>query len=120
MKIRLREIELGSSHVQKSTAFFAQILGCKPTVQEDLTVFDAGLQGLELNLSIHLSPAEVTVSFLTDDLAAMQQKLQAAGMTYEGPSSSHLGMQCLPFKSPDGYLIKVNTPTSSSPNWLKV
>ena len=121
MKIRLHEIELGSADVQKSTNFFQQLLDLKPAVQQNgLTVFQSGQQNLDFNLSNHLAQNTIAVSFLTDDLTAIEQRLKDAGIAYEGPSPSHLGMNCLQFKSPDGHIIKVNTATASSPAWLKV
>ena len=116
MKIRLHEIEFGSNGVEKTTAFYQTIFGLKPSVQQEgLTVFDAGLKGLDFNISNHLPQGTVAVSFLTNDLNEMERRLKEAGISYQGPSSSHLGMTCIEFKSPDGYIIKVNTPGPGSP-----
>lgn len=121
MKVRLHEIELGTSDLQSNTAFFQSLLNVKPVIlQQGLSVFQPGTQGLDFNLSTHVAQGVVVLSFLTDDLTALEQRLKDAGIAYEGPSSSHLGMRCLQFKSSDGYTIKVNEPTSSSPDWLKV
>ena len=47
MRIRLHEIELGSTEVQKTTAFVQTALGLQPTLQQqELTVFDAGCKEL--------------------------------------------------------------------------
>lgn len=116
MKIRLHEIEIGSDDVKQSTNFFQRALGLTPLVQQKgLTVFDAGLQGLDLNVSNHLPKGTVCISFIADDLASVEERLTAAGIAYEGPLPSHLGMTTLQFKSPDGFFIKVNTTTLSSP-----
>lgn len=120
MKIRLHEIELGSSNVQEASTFFQSVFGLKPLVQQDgLTVFDPGTNGLDLNISSHFPKGIVALSFLTDDLEEMENRLKAAGISFDGPASSHLGMRCIMFNSPDGYIIKVNTPEQDSPEWLK-
>lgn len=121
MKIRLHEIELGTEAVRESTGFFQSILGLQPTVQqESLTVFDSGTAGLDFNLSNHLPAGTVAVSFFTDDLPAVEQKLQQAGVKYEGPKASHLGMTAIRFQSPEGFTVVVNTAGPASPGWLRV
>jgi catechol 2,3-dioxygenase-like lactoylglutathione lyase family enzyme len=55
MKIRLHEIELGTGSVEDATRFFQSALGLQTTLkQESLTVFDAGVNGLDFNISTHL------------------------------------------------------------------
>lgn len=121
MKIRLHEIEFGSNDVESTTLFYQTVFGLQPTIQQEgLTVLDAGLKGLDFNLSNHLPQGVLAVSFLTDNLSEIESRLKQAGITYQGPTSSHLDMSCLEFKNPDGYTIKVNTPGPSSPEWLKV
>lgn len=121
MKLRLHEIELGSGDVEKTTSFLQNLFGLQPTVQQPgLTVFDAGLKGLDFNLSNHLPQGIATISFLTDDLVELERRLKDAGVSYAGPFPSHLGMTCIQLNSPDGYVIKVNTPGPETPGWLKV
>jgi hypothetical protein len=120
MKIRLHEIELGSAAVEHSSQLLQTVLGLQSKlVQPELHVLDAGLPQLDFNLSTHHPPGVVALSFLTDDLAAVEERLKAAGITYEGPQPSHLGMQCLLFRDASGYVIKINTPGPDSPEWLK-
>lgn len=73
-----------------------------------------GNYNLDLNTSNHFPQGVTCVSFITDDLKATENRLKAANIPYDGPKPSHLGMTCIQFKDPDGYLIKVNTPGSSS------
>jgi hypothetical protein len=109
MKLRLHEIEIGTGNVANTTEFFQSALGLNPLLKQNgLTVFDAGLQGLDFNISNHLSTGNVILSFLTDDLAAVQEQLTKAGISFRGPSSSHLGMTFIQFNSPEGLLINVN------------
>jgi predicted enzyme related to lactoylglutathione lyase len=119
MKIRLQEIELGTQDPSTTKTFYNSILGLKTTVdQEKLKVFKSGVEGLDFNASTHL-PAKVTViSFLTDDLQTVIDRLNAGDVSFDGPKKSHLGMTTIEFKDPDGYLIRVNQPTDASPSWL--
>ena len=120
MNIKLHEIELGTGDVQGTTAFFQTLLGLQPSLQhQELTVFNAGIKGLDFNISSHLPAGITAISFLTDDLSELTDRLRAAGISYEGPMDSHLGMTCIQFLSPGGYVIKVNTAGPDSPDWLK-
>src|SRR5829696_2576714 len=121
MKIRLHEIEFGSADVEKTSSFYQDIFGLEPAIQQEgLIVLDAGIKGLDFNLSNHFPKGVVVISFLTDDLTEAEERLKKAGIPYQGPSLSHLGMTCIQFTNPDGQLIKVNTPGSESPDWLQV
>jgi len=121
MKLKLHEIELGTKNVDHTTDFFQAVLGLTPSLkQASLTVFNAGLKGLDFNVSNHLSAGNIVLSFITDDLAAVQEQLTNAGISFQGPSPSHLGMKAIQFHSPEGLLIKVNEAGPESPDWLKL
>jgi len=111
MKIRLHEIELGTSDVQRSKSFYQSVLDLEPQVEiEGLNVFDSGTAGLDLNTSNHFPQGIVAISFIVDDLGEIERKLN------EGPAPSHLGMNAIQFNDPDGYLIKINSPVSPHVN----
>ena len=121
MKIRLHEIELGTSDPKQCKDFYTSVLGLEASVnQEQLTVFDSGTGGLDFNTSTHLPSKAVLTSFLTDNLEYVIDRLNKLGVQFEGPKQSHLGMKSIEFRDPDGYAIKVNQPTDESPTWLKV
>lgn len=118
MKIRIHEIEMGSDNLSASGSFF-KMLGLQPTIeQSELTVFNSGQKGFDLNVSKHLSQGVTQISFITDDLKAMVQHLHEHQIAFEGPYESHLGMLSIKLQSPDGIPIVINTPTDSSPSWL--
>jgi catechol 2,3-dioxygenase-like lactoylglutathione lyase family enzyme len=121
MKIRLQEIELGTQDPSISKSFYNSILGLDTVVDKaNLNVFKSGIAGVDFNTSSHL-PAKVTVtSFLTDDLQLIIERLDASGISFDGPKQSHLGMTTIEFKDPDGYLVRVNQPGAASPSWLTV
>lgn len=121
MKIRLQEIELSANDPDKSKRFYNSILGLNTSVdKEDLKVFDSGVTGVDFNASTHFPSKTIMISFLTDDLQNVMDKLSANGFAFKGPHESHLGMTAIEFNDPDGYLIRVNQPTTESPAWLKV
>lgn len=120
MKIRIHEIEMGSSDLPTSRNFF-KMLGLQPSIeQNELTVFNSGQNGMDLNVSKHLSRGVTQISFITNDLKAIMQQLLEKKMVFEGPYESHLGMLSIKLQSPDGIPIVINTPTDSSPSWLQV
>ena len=121
MKIRLQEIEFGSQDPAISKDFYKSILGLDTVVdKENLNVFKSGIAGVDFNTSTHL-PVNVTVtSFLTDDLQLIIERLNASGISFDGPKQSHLGMTTIEFKDPDGYLVRVNQPGDTSPSRLTV
>lgn len=120
MKIRLHEIELGVDNTESAKEFYHSALGLHLAIDQGvLKVFDPGVKNLDLNFSRHLPSGEVLLSFLCDDLEAVMQTLSKAGIQFEGPSESHLGLLSISFKDPAGYSIKINMPTEQSPEWLK-
>lgn len=121
MKVRLHEIEFGTSDPEKSKQFYQSALNLDLSVDQDgLKVFKTGIDGLDFNTSIHLPPKVAVTSFLTEDLQAVIDRLKAMNVSFEEPKVTHLGMLSIEFKDPDGNMVKVNAPTSTSPSWLKV
>lgn len=121
MKIRLQEIELGAKNLADSKKFYTSILGLNTAVdQNNLNVFESGIEGLDFNTSTHYTPGITVISFLTDDLQEIMERLKANSILFDGPKKSHLGMTTIEFNDPDGYLIRVNRATKESPDRLKV
>lgn len=119
MKLRLHEIELGVQSPARSQTFYGSVLGLDNVLDEaQLKVFRPGMPGLDFNVSTHLPAGAVVTSFLTDDLPAVIERLNAAGIPFEGPKASHLGMQTIEFTDPDGHRVRINQPGHDSPSWL--
>ncbi len=120
MNIRLQEIEFGSTGVEETKNFYQAIFGIETAVdQPNLTVFNLATNTVDFNISTHLPAQSVCVSFLTDDLQEVIERLTSNSINFEGPNSSHLGMTSIEFKDPTGNKIKVNQRTEASPAWLK-
>ena len=120
MNIRLHEIEFGCADAKKTGEFYQAALGLSIQVdQPGLKVFNAGINGLDLNASIHLPSGNTMISFITDNLEEVMDKLMSLNILYDGPRDTHLGMLSISFNDPDGNLIKVNCPGEHSPEWLK-
>lgn len=121
MRIRLLEIELGVKDPTKSGIFYTAVLGLDSSVElEKLKVFNSGVAGVDFNTSTHFPPGTTVVSFLTDSLQTVIDRLSASGIPFAGPRKSHLGMLMIEFTDPDGFWVRVNEPTEESPPWLKV
>jgi len=121
MRIRLHEIETGATDPGQTSDFFSSVLGLPVKLQENnLTVFDSGIAGLDFNISDHLLAGAVRISFLTDDLQHCIQALEKQQLRLEGPYESHLGMLAVRFMAPNGIEVVINTATDSSPDWLKL
>lgn len=121
MKIRLQEIELGTNDPDKSKLFYSTILGLETAVdQAELKVFNSGVTGIDFNTSTHFPNKTSVISFLTDNLQEVIERLSANGIVFKGPQNSHLGMTTIEFNDPDGYLIRINQATDESPIWLKL
>ena len=109
MKIRLQEIEFGATEVGKTKQFYETIFGFETAVDlANLSVFNLVTNAVDFNISTHLPPQTVCISFLTDHLEEVIEKLNANAVIFEGPKPSHLGMTCIAFKDPSGNLVKVN------------
>ena len=121
MKIKLREIELGVTDPENCKRFYQCTLGLDLLIdQENLKVFNCGVPGIDFNTSTHFPTGKLAISFLTDNLNAVIEKLRFQEIDFEGPVKSHLGMNTVIFTDPNGYIVKVNAPTQESPAWMKV
>lgn len=121
MRIRIHEIEMGAGEPGQAADFFSLVLGLPVKLQENnLTVFDSGIAGLDFNVSDHLLAGALRISFLTDDLQHCIQSLEKQQLKFGGPYESHLGMLAIRFITPNGIEIVINTRTDSSPEWLKL
>ncbi|WP_345252650.1 VOC family protein [Flaviaesturariibacter amylovorans] len=120
MLLVLHEIELGSGNPDASKEFYHKSLGLPLAVDQDqLKVVRPNVDGLDFNLSTHLSAPRVIISFLTRDLEGVMDELKRQGRPFSGPRPSHLGMTSVQLEDPDGYTVKINMPTEGSPQWLK-
>jgi catechol 2,3-dioxygenase-like lactoylglutathione lyase family enzyme len=119
MKIKLHEIELNASDPEASKRFYSQILGLPVNVdQAGLKCFDSGWPSLDLDVSVHF-PGKVSISFLVEDLDAFADELRAKGVAVDDPTESHLGMRAFALEDPDGHRVEIQSPTETSPPWLK-
>lgn len=85
MKIRLHEIEFGGNDVLESKLFYQTVLQLKPKIdQEELVVLDSGNSHLDFNISGHLPKGIVAISFLCDNVSEIENRLNEAGISYEG------------------------------------
>lgn len=118
MKLKLHEIELNAKDVEASGVFYHDLLGLAVAVdQEGLKVFDTGWPGVDLNASTH-KPGKLTISFLVEDIEECIAELTEKGCRNLRIYETHLGMQAIELKDPDGNRIEIQSPTDKSPQFL--
>jgi catechol 2,3-dioxygenase-like lactoylglutathione lyase family enzyme len=119
MKLKLHEVELNAKDPEASKKFYHGILGLPiGQDQKGLKVFDSGWPNLDFDASMH-HPGQVSVSFLVRDLDQCVAGLRAEGLKVEDPKPVHLGMRAVVLVDPDGHRVAIQTPTETSPDWLK-
>ncbi|RZK43020.1 MAG: hypothetical protein EOO90_05025 [Pedobacter sp.] len=119
MKIRLHEIEYGSLDKEQSKNFYQAIFGFEPVIdQPNLAVFNLETSDIDLNVSEHIPANSIRVSYLTDDLNEVIERLTSNSIPFKGPEKWHLGMTSIEFSDPNGYIIRVNQPGADSPEGL--
>jgi catechol 2,3-dioxygenase-like lactoylglutathione lyase family enzyme len=119
MEIRLHEIEFFSEDVESAKGFYQDVLGLGVAVdQEGLKVFDSGLEGVDLNVSVH-NKDKVSMSFLVEDIDEYAEGLKGKGVNFDGPVDIHLGMRAIRMEDPDGRIIEIQCAGEDSPPWLK-
>jgi catechol 2,3-dioxygenase-like lactoylglutathione lyase family enzyme len=119
VRLKLHEVELNAKDPEASKRFYHHMLGLRISIDEDhLKVFDTGWPGVDLDASGH-HPGQMSVSFLVEDLDRFVTELRAKGMEVADPQPAHLGMRNVVLTDPDGNRIAVQSPTETSPEWLK-
>lgn len=120
MLIQLQEIEMGSTDSTAVSQWLQTMLKLNPAVErEGLAVFSNGSAGIDLNFSHHIPPGMTCLSFLTNDLQYYREHFTSQGMAVKGPFESHLGMLTIEIPGPEGLIIRINTATDRSPQWLQ-
>jgi predicted enzyme related to lactoylglutathione lyase len=118
--MQLHEIELFSNDPDAAGSFYSDTLGLKLQVNEaQLKVFDAGVTGVDLNISNHYPSAKVSLSFLVKDVNAFVKAMKEKKIKLSEPYDSHLGLKAVTLTDNDGCRIVVHSPTAASPQWLR-
>lgn len=118
--MKLHEIELYSNNPDEAKNFYSSVLGLKLNVDEpDLKVFNAGINGVDLNISKHNSVNKVSLSFLVKDVNTFIEMMKEKQVELDEPYDSHLGMRAITLTDNDGCRIVIHSPTDASPKWLR-
>ncbi len=118
--MKLHEIELFSKDPDDARSFYSDTLGLKLQVNEaQLKVFDAGVTGVELNISNHYPSAKVSLSFLVKDVVAFVNTMKEKKIELGEPYNSHRGLKAVTLTDNDGCRIVIHSPTEESPQWLQ-
>lgn len=118
--MKLHEIELYSNNPDEAKDFYSSVLGLKLNVDEpDLKVFNAGISGIDLNVSKHYPANKVSLSFLVKDVDAFIKMMKEKKINLDKPYDSHLGLRAVTLTYNDGCRIVIHSLTSASPQWLQ-
>jgi len=117
--MKLHEIGLFAKDPKASKEFYHDILGLELHHHEPgLSVFDSGWPGLELGACSGY-PDRVHISFVVDDVDKLAEQLRGRGIDFKGPADIHLDKRGIMLRDPDGLRVLIQSPTETSPDWLK-
>jgi len=118
--MKLHEIELFSTDLEKDKSIFQDILGLKLHIdQPDLNVYGSGQKGLDLDVSIHYPDVKVSLAFLVSDVDKYFDLISNKGINVSEPCDSHLGLREIKFCTSEGIQIIIHCLTDQSPEWIK-
>lgn len=118
--MKLHEIELYSENPEQSKKLFSDVLGLKLQLEEqNLKVFNPGIDGVDLNISNHYPANKISLSFLVKDLDAYLEKLNEKVVGISEPRQSHLGLMAVTLVENVICKIVIHSPTAESPEWLR-
>jgi predicted enzyme related to lactoylglutathione lyase len=110
-------LQLGVSDLQKSIAFYEQVLGFKTIERRDDLQFahvETNVPGLQLGLSVGSSvkgTGAAIINISVVDLAAARKLLESRGVVFSGPTQVIPGKVALAgFRDPDGNQLRLAGP----------
>lgn len=110
-------LQIGVSNLEKSIAFYEQVMGFKTVERRDDLQFahvETNVPGLQLGLSvgsIQKSTGAAIVNFSVIDVAAARKTLESRGVVFKGATQVIPGKVALAsFADPDGNLLRLAGP----------
>ncbi len=87
--------------------------------EPDLKGFNAGIKGVDTNLSQHNPAYKVSLSSLVKDVDNFIDMIKEKKIDLDEPYGSHLVSRAVTLTDTDGCRIVIRSPTSASPQWLQ-
>ena len=114
MALKIHSVMIGTEDVPRLAAFYRDVMGLKPEMEDGSFVVFAGEGGAQLALGIHSAvkgqakdPDRVIVDFQVDDCQAEYERLKAKGAEFTRPPSQDEGFIVATFLDPDGNTLQL-------------
>ena len=114
MALKIHSVMIGTEDLPRLAAFYRDVVGLKPEMEDTNFVVFAGEGGAQLALGVHSEvkgrakdPDRVIVDFQVDDCQAEYARLNAKGVEFARPPSQDQGAIIATFADPDGNLLQL-------------
>jgi len=114
MALKIHSVMIGTEDLPRLGAFYRDVIGLKPEMEDGSFVVFAGEGGAQLALGIHSKvkgqakePDRVIVDFGVDDCQAEYERLNAKGVKFTRPPSQDEGAIIATFLDPDGNTLQL-------------
>ena len=114
MALKLHSVMIGTDNLPRLAAFYRDVVGLKPQMEDGNFVVFEGEGGAQLALGAHSEvkgpakdPDRVIVDFQVDDCQAEYERLDARGVEFTRPPSQDEGFIVATFLDPDGNTLQL-------------
>jgi len=114
MALKLHSVMIGTDSLPRLAAFYRDVVGLKPQMDDGNFVVFEGEGGAQLALGVHSEvkgpakdPDRVIVDFQVDNCQAEYERLQGKGATFTRPPSQDEGFIVATFLDPDGNTLQL-------------
>ena len=114
MALKIHSVMIGTEDLQRLAAFYRDVMGLKPEMEDGSFVVFQGEGGAQLALGAHSEvkgrakdPDRVIVDFDVDDCQAEYERLKAQGVEFIRPPGQDEGAIIATLSDPDGNLLQL-------------
>ena len=114
MALKIHSVMIGTEDLQRLAAFYRDVMGLQPEMEDGSFVVFQGEGGAQLALGVHSEvkgrakdPDRVIVDFHVDDCQAEYERLNAKGVRFTRPPSQDQGFVVATFLDPDGNTLQL-------------
>ncbi len=114
MTLKIHSVMIGTDDLPRLAAFYRDIIGLKPQMEDGSFVVFQGEGGAQLALGVHSGvkgrakdPDRVIVDFQVEDCQGEYQRLNAKSVKFTRPPSQDEGFIVATFQDPDGNTLQL-------------
>ena len=114
MALKIHSVMIGTDDLPRLAAFYRDVIGLKPEMEDGNFVVFQGEGGAQLALGVHSEvkgrakdPDRVIVDFQVGDCQAEYERLKAKGAEFTRPPSQDEGFIVATFLDPDGNTLQL-------------